>query len=84
MNLNNILLHLEEAKEELEKIISEIKNNTEYDEVEFYIRMQHLYNHINTAWNTRNIAKNRLNKISEKDFYELRKMPQDIDMSNLS
>ncbi len=80
MNRENILFHLKEAIEAIEGIINEITNNPEYDESEYYIAMQHVYNHVNTAWNTRNLSQNRIDKMNEKDFYLWRKMPKDFDM----
>ena len=55
MNKEFILFNLEEAKESIEKMIGEINNDKEYcdNDVVFMIDMQHLYWHINTAWNAR-------------------------------
>jgi hypothetical protein len=56
MNKDYILFHLNEACEELTRTIQELQDNSEYDTEEFKVAMAHLYNHINTAWNARNLS----------------------------
>jgi hypothetical protein len=75
-----ILAHLREAHEELTRTIAEMEADTEYSEVEFEIALAHMYNHMNTAWNSRNIDSHRIAECSDDDFYAWRDFPQDIVM----
>jgi hypothetical protein len=52
VNREWIALHLEEAQEELERTLRELRR-PDYSEVEFEVAMAHAYNHLNTAWNSR-------------------------------
>ncbi len=76
-----ILLHLREGLEELNRTITAFETQAAYGEIEFEIAMAHLYNHLNTAWNSRNAAPERIAKCSESDFYKWRAFPQDISMA---
>lgn len=82
MNLRYILSHLQEAEEELQDIIEAIQRDPNYDEGEFYIAMQHIYNHLNSAWNSRNALAEQLANEGQEDFRRWRQFPQDIDMSS--
>ena len=54
LNREWILAHLREAKEELDRTIDNIETDAEYCEEEFKIAMDHIYTHLNIAWNERN------------------------------
>jgi hypothetical protein len=54
MNKKYTLYNLKEAKEQLDEVLLELENNSEYDFGEFSVDIQHLYHHINTAWNAQN------------------------------
>lgn len=81
MNLQNILFHLKEAEEELNEAIEKIEKNKDYDSVEFNIAMSHLYNHLNTAWNSRTTSKEEAISCSEEDFQKWRKFPKNEEFS---
>ena len=49
-----ITWNLEDAQEELSRILEGVSPGKEIDEDEFRVRMAHLYSHLNTAWNVRN------------------------------
>lgn len=80
MNKDWILFHLREGLEELSRTIAVIEAQTYYDEIEFEIAMAHLYNHLNTAWNSRKVDPERAAKCSDEDFYTWRAFPSDIPM----
>lgn len=81
MNREWILLHLKEAHEELTETIQEIEKDSEYDFGQYLIAMMHLYNHLNTAWNSRDASPERVKACSYEDFGRWRQFPTDIDMS---
>ena len=80
MNLHNILFHLKEAKEELDKTIEEIEKNKEYEFGEFVVAMSHLYHHLNTSWNSREAAEEEIEECSDENFKKWRKFPDDKEL----
>jgi len=77
MNIKNIIYQLEEAKEELDTTIDEIKSIPEYDYGEFVVAMTHLYHHINTAWNSRDASDKETEECSDENFNKWRQFPSD-------
>jgi hypothetical protein len=80
MNTNWISFHLREALEELTRTITAVENVPEYDEARFKVAIEHLYNHLNTAWNSRNADAKATTECSDDDFYAWRAFPSDISM----
>ncbi len=78
MSIQSSLFHLKEAKEELEEIITAIENKSERS---FDVSMQHLYHHVNFAWNTRNVADEEIDQNNPEDFNAWRQFPRDLDMN---
>ena len=80
MNRDLLLFHLKEAKEELDQTIAQIEIEPDYDAAELRIAMSHLYHHLNTAWNGKDISRERHKTCSRSDFHTLRKFPQNEDL----
>ena len=80
MNIQWILSHLNEAKEELDRTIKDIEKDEDYDYGEFVVAMSHLYNHLNTAWNSRDATIQEAEECSEEDFKRWRKFPKDEEL----
>ena len=81
MNKKYIIYNLKEASESLERIIHDFKNDLDYDKEEYSIDMQHIYHHLNTAWNSRFSTSDQSIKCSDEDFRTWRQFPNDIDMN---
>jgi hypothetical protein len=80
MNKGWILSHLREAHEELSRTIERIDGSQNVDEIEFEIALAHMYNHLNTAWNSRSKSDEQIAAQSDADFYAWRAYPSDISM----
>ena len=80
MNRNAVLFHLREAKEELDRTITEIERDQGYDHTGFQIAMGHLYHHLNTAWNGRDASAERHRNCAQIDFDSWRKFPPNADL----
>ena len=80
MNRDWILFNLDEALEELSKTIQEIKENSGYEYGEFLVAMQHLYHHLNTAWNSRDASPDQVTNETEEDFQRWSQFPDDLPM----
>jgi hypothetical protein len=78
MNRDWVLSQLREAQEELSRTIEEMETDSNYDVGELIVAVQHLYHHLNTAWNSRDAAPSRVAAVSEDDFYAWRLFPSDI------
>jgi hypothetical protein len=74
-------LHLREAADSLARVIREIEADPEYSEGELGGEMEHLYHHVNTAWNARTASAERAAACSLEDFRDWRQFPADIDMA---
>ncbi|MDB6119226.1 MAG: hypothetical protein JWO08_3007 [Verrucomicrobiaceae bacterium] len=80
MNRDAVLFHLTEAKEELDRTIAEVAGNPEYDYGEFVVAMGHLYQHLNTAWNGRDVSEERFSQCTQEDFDAWRKLPSNEEL----
>jgi hypothetical protein len=80
MNRDHTLFHLREAAEELQRTIGAVESTPEYDYGEFVVAMQHLYHHLNTAWNARDESSERVAACSDGDFVRWRQFPQDLGL----
>jgi len=78
MNRQHTLLHLREAAEELQRTIHKIENDQDYGFGEFSVAMQHLYHHLNTAWNARDESSERVRACSDEDFARWGQFPEDL------
>ena len=81
MNLKIVSLNIQEALEDLEKIREEIISNT-INEVEFQMQLQHVYHHLNFAWNVRHKKTEQYKNMTEEEFRGLGKYPKDLDFDN--
>jgi hypothetical protein len=81
MNKDYVLFNLQEAREELDRMIHALRQHPDYDSGELVVAMTHVYHHINTAWNARNVSHERAEVCSERDFRLWRQFPLEIDLS---
>ena len=56
MNKPYVLWNLKEAREAVDQLIADMQADVDYDFGEFRVDMEHLYHHINTAWNARDAS----------------------------
>ena len=80
MNRGHVLLHLAEAQEEIAKTLEDIRTTPDYDYGEFWVAMQHLYHHLNTAWNARDVPEERVNAATDADFNRWGQFPTDLPL----
>jgi hypothetical protein len=80
MNKGWILFHLREAHEELTRTIAKMNAADTVNEIEFEIALAHMYNHLNTAWNSRTASDEQIAAQTNDDFYKWRAFPADIAM----
>jgi len=73
-----IIQDLIDAKEDLGKLETQVHSANYPDDIEFKITMQHIYHHLNFAWNARNILPDEYAHQSQMDFETLGKFPTDL------
>jgi hypothetical protein len=78
MNRDHILFHLQEAHEELTRTIHQVRNDPEYDIGEYWVALQHLYHHLNTAWNGRDSTKEQSDNVTDETFRAWSEYPTDL------
>lgn len=79
-NRDWILFHLTEAQGEIAKTLEGIRATPDFGYGEFSVSMQHLYHHLNTAWNSREAPPTRVEPVSEEDFAAWSRFPTDLPM----
>lgn len=80
MNKQYILYNLKEALEQLTKTVNELETDDEYEFGNYIVDMEHLYHHINTAWNSRDSSESESLECSELNFNKWREFPIDLNM----
>ncbi|MDZ4290063.1 MAG: hypothetical protein U0984_19005 [Prosthecobacter sp.] len=80
MNKPYIEFHLREAQEALNNILESLRGDPDYDYGPYWVDMQHLYRHINTAWNARDAADEQAATLSQEDFDRWGQYPADLDI----
>ena len=76
MNRDFILFNLKEARDQLLETIAEIESDPDYGYGNYVADMTHLYHHVNTAWNARDVSELQAGQCTEKDSYEWRQFPR--------
>jgi hypothetical protein len=78
MNRKHLLFHLAEAEEALARTIADLRRDPEYDVGELVVEMQHLYYHLNTAWNGRDATEEQSEEPTEGIFQKWSQYPEDL------
>jgi hypothetical protein len=77
MHKDYALFNLAEAKAAIETLISEMQADPEYDVGNYIVDMQHIYWHINSAWNGRNFDVSR-DQLTDEKFEAFIDYPKDL------
>jgi hypothetical protein len=80
MNKPHILFHLAEAQDTIQKLIAELQSDPDYRFGDYRVDMEHLYHHINSAWNGRDASPESVDACSQEDFDRWRQFPTDIEL----
>jgi len=80
VNIEHLSFHLHAALDELSRTVAECGSDPEYSEAEFSVAMQHLYHHLNTAWNSRALGAERISQASDEDFNVWGQFPTDLPL----
>jgi hypothetical protein len=80
VNRDQVLLHLKEARDALDRTIIEIRATTDYGYGEYWVEMQHIYHHLNTAWNSRDATPDQIASLTDSGFNDWSQFPRDLPM----
>ena len=80
MNRDQILHHLKEARDAIDTTIGAIQADAEYEFGNYWVDMQHIYHHINTAWNSRDASPTEIAASTDADFTRWSALPADLPM----
>jgi hypothetical protein len=69
------MYELEDAKEHLERLISNLESDPEYDDPNLRIDLGHVYSHLNRAWHRRNLK----GDLNEEEWRKASQFPTDCD-----
>ncbi len=78
LNWQIILSNVKEARKELEELEKTIESG-ESEQIELEISLRHAYHHLNFAWNTKNIPSEKYANLTDSEFKEWGRFPQDFD-----
>ena len=78
LNWEIILSNLAEAREQIEEIEKRASDETKPSEIELQIWLEHVYHHLNFAWNIRHKTSFNYSKLSDEEFNEWSKFPTEI------
>jgi hypothetical protein len=79
LNWKIILSNIQEAREELEELESQITSTKKPCEVELEISLRHAYHHLNTPWNVRHTEREKYRNMTEVDFKKWGQFPAGFD-----
>jgi hypothetical protein len=73
------LFNLAEAKGAIEQLIAELQSDPEYDYGNYFVDLQHIYCHINSAWNGRDYDITSV-KLTDKMYESFIQFPKDMGL----
>ncbi len=79
INWETILSDIAEARDELQKIEAEVKAHKAPCVEELQARLQHVYRHVNFAWNCRHVSTARYAKMTDSEFKQWAAYPKGIE-----
>lgn len=72
---STLLYELDDAKEHLESLITQLNDAGEIEEEDFKIQLSHIYAHVNRSWNIRNLESD----FESQDNAKLSRFPSGIE-----
>ncbi|MGF1542539.1 MAG: hypothetical protein ACFCU5_19195 [Pleurocapsa sp.] len=70
-----LMYELEETKEHISKLIEDWYSPEDFDEIDFKVQIAHIYTDLNRIYHSRD----RVGKISDKEFVRHSRFPVDIE-----
>jgi hypothetical protein len=80
MNTDFIASNLKEAGEELQRLAARADSGEDISFEDFHVAMAHIYHHLNSAWNGRNITDAEWRECSDENWNKWRSYPTDLPL----
>lgn len=80
INRDIILSNISEVREELQRIEGWLTSGEPLSEGGLEVAIEHAYHHLNFAWNARHVSSNKYKTMTDSDFNEWGKFPNDIEL----
>jgi hypothetical protein len=80
MNVRFLVSNLEEAEEDLRQLVEQLKAGQEPSFGDFHSVMAHVYHHLNSAWNARNVTDAEWRECTEENYNKWQKFPHDLPL----
>ncbi len=81
LNWDVVTSNLSEALEELQRLADVATDQQARNEVELQFRIEHVYHHLNVAWNARHATHQNYNQLTQDDFNLWGRFPTDVDLA---
>ncbi len=78
INWEIVSSNLAEAKEELDELVAGKAPEGTTRDVWFQIALQHIYHHLNFAWNVRHESTEKYANLTDEDFERWGRFPEDL------
>jgi len=69
-----MLYDLDEVREHIESLIKDMQEDEEFCQIDLDVHLSHIYQHLNRAWNARNMSTD----LASEKFEEISKFPTDL------
>lgn len=83
MNREQVLSHLSEARDAIEQTIRDLRADPDFEDAQYWVDLQHVYHHLNTAWNSRAASKSQIAAATDADFNRWSSYPVDLPAMNV-
>jgi hypothetical protein len=78
LNKKWVLWNLREALDHVQRTIADLETKPDFTEAGLNVRLREVYDHLNTAWNARDVSDETVQAASHEDFARWWVMPDDI------
>ena len=83
LNRNWMLSQLRQVRDDLVSLVATMEEVPAVDQAAFAEVMEDVYQHLNTAWNSRNASEDELDAVAGGAFEDWARMPSDFVLSTL-
>jgi len=80
MNRDQVLFHLVEAGDAIAQTVHDLQADPEFSEAAYWDDLQHVYHHLNAAWNSRAASQSEVVSATDADFNRWSAFPGDLPM----
>ena len=79
LNFDFIVNNLRDVREQIDELVK-LAEAGDLDDVNFELKMEHAYHHLNFAWNIRHVPPDRASRCVAEDFNDWSMFPSDLEI----